>query len=203
MSLIESPAGLQSLPRSGGALPQAAARSTKQKHGPSQRPLRLRTLVILVIVVGVLGLAGGGWLYLHRTPANANPFTAEVIASLKFPVYYPTDLPPGYRIDPQSVTEPQANVVVFNLIGPHGEKLYVSEEARPSKFNLGGFYNQWVNMREVGVSDGAVAVGYADQSRREEVVSRANNTTWILANTKASIPFDQLINMLKSIVVAY
>jgi hypothetical protein len=153
-----------------------------------------------------LALAGGGivvgavlvWLGItqpwHQDPS---PFTPAVASSVQFPLYYPTTLPKGYHIDKKSVTTPDTGVVVFEIHGPKGQKLFVSEEARSETFNLGGFYKSLKDMKQVGVSDGAIAVGHNGNNL---VGSRANNKTWILTNTRASVSPDDIIAMLRSLV---
>jgi hypothetical protein len=163
--------------------------------------VRKKIVALAALLVG----AGGGVLYWKlflSQAANANPFTAKQMASVQFPLYYPTNPPIGYHIDTKSVTEPQQGVIVFSLVGPKGEKLYVSEEARSETFDLGGFYNKFHDLKETPVSDGSIAVGRVNGDQTE-VASRANNKTWILSNTSANIPLEQLTTMLKSLTVSY
>ena len=158
-----------------------------------------------IALAAVVVLSASGFLFWRLfiwQPAVVNPFTTKTQASVQFPLYYPTQLPSGYRIDPKSVSEPQQDVVLFNLIGPRGEKIYLSEEARPQTFNLGGFYDKFQDLKETPVSDGSVAVGRLNGGQTE-VASRANNKTWVLSNTNANIPLDQLTTMLKSLSLSY
>lgn len=189
---------------SGEGFEHSSARTAKNhnKQG-SFAGIRKKQLVLIAVAALFVG-AGGGVLYWKlflSQPANANPFTAKQMASVQFPLYYPTQLPDGYRIDASSVNEPQQGVIVFSLIGPKSKKLYISEEARPSTFDLGGFYKKFEDLREIPVSDGTVAVGKLGGGTTE-IVSRANNKTWILSNTTANIPLDQLVAMLKSLTLS-
>jgi hypothetical protein len=124
------------------------------------------------------------------------------MASVQFPLYYPTTIPQGFRIDRSSVVEPQTGVVIFSIDGAHKEKIYVSEEARSTTVMIGNFYKQFKNRKEIGVSDGEVAGGYLP-STGNLVSSRANNTTWVICNTKAPLTVNQMIAMLKSWRQAY
>lgn len=159
-----------------------------------------KKLLIIAVVGIVIGVGSGVliWKMAFLQPANANPFTAKELAAVQFPLYYPTQLPTGYRIDTKSVNMPQSGVVVFDMSGPNGKKIYMSEEARPSTFDLGGFYKKFEDLKEIPVSDGSVAVGKLGGGTTE-IVSRANNKTWILSNTTANIPLDQLVAMMKSL----
>jgi len=178
---------------------QASGVERKSKHRPSKKHLFVSGALASLL------LFGGGiayWRLFVWQPAVVNPFNSHISSSMQFPLYYPTQLPAGYRIDTKSVNVPQQGVVVFNMVGPKGSKLYMSEEARPSTFDLGGFYQKFQNLKETSVSDGAVAVGRVN-SGQTEVASRANNKTWILSNTTANIPLNQLTNMMKSLTLNY
>jgi hypothetical protein len=157
------------------------------------------TIVILVVVASGTALA---WHWHEAQLAKTTPFSRGIIASMQFPLYYPTQLPTGFHIDRGSVKVPQEGVVVFTMLGPNNAKLYMSEEARPSKYGIGNFYNNFANLKEVPVSDGAIAVGRLGHGTIE-VASRADNKTWVITNTKASIPPDQLITMLKTWQLSY
>jgi len=161
-----------------------------------------RRLAILagVCMIGVISSLTYWRLFIWQ-PAVVDPFTSANSSSVSFPLYYPTNVPRGFRIDTKSVTSPQDGVIVFDLVGPKNSKLYISEEARSSTFNLGGFYTSFQGLKEIGVSDGAIAVGRINDGQTE-VASRANNQTWTLATTAANIPMDQLISMLKSLTHA-
>jgi hypothetical protein len=173
---------------------------------PKNKRLKLhvnRRLLIMITGGLVVGFCGSiaYWRFFIWQPAVVNPFSKSVTASVQFPLYYPTQVPAGYRVDTKSVTQPQQGVVVFNLIGPRGHKIYLSEEARPVTFDLGGFYNKFQDLKETPVTDGDVAVGRVSHGLTE-IASRANNKTWILSNTTANIPLDQLTIMLKSLTPA-
>lgn len=172
-------------------------RLRKSPRKNKKLPMIIASAAIVVLAIG----AGVYWRLFIWQPPVVNPFSTGVIAAMKFPLYYPTSLPSGYRIDTKSVSQPSDGVVVFDMIGPKGDKLYMSEEARPTTFDLGGFYKKFQDLQEIPVSDGSVAVGRVN-SGQTEIVSRANNKTWILSNTTANIPLDQLVDMLKSLTLS-
>jgi hypothetical protein len=162
----------------------------------------------LAIATACLILAGGGgfayWRLFVWQPAVVDPFSAKLAASMQFPLYYPTRLPNGFRIDKTSVTVPQAGVAVFTIVGPHNEKLYMSEEARPTTFDIGGFYKKFSGLRTANMSYGEIAVGRINNGATEiGSLAFATNKTWVLTNTSASIPLGQLVTMLKSLTLNY
>jgi hypothetical protein len=161
----------------------------------SKRWLLGVTVLVVLTLIGALALFRGG-----LAQSNPDPFSPTILAATKFPLYYPESLPSGFRVDEHSVTTPKAGVVMFNLVSSSGSRIWLSEEARPSTFNLGGFYDNLQHLHEFGVSDGAVAFGYDGLT---EIASRANATTWLLSNTNAKVPESQMVNMLKSVVPAH
>lgn len=145
------------------------------------------------------GLFGWHW---HKQKAATSPFNAAIMASVGVPLYYPTILPDGFHIDKRSINEPQSGTVVLTMNGPRGEKLYMSEEARPAAFNLGGFYNSFIGLKEIAVSGGAIAVGYINGGRTI-IGSRSINKTWILANSNAHVSPATLVRILESLKLSY
>ena len=188
---------------------QASNPQTESSAKPRRRPFKslvrfvrsklpVRRVVTLGVIV-VLGLIGY-WLYQTEPwSIDGNPFNVTITSGSKYPLFYPTVLPSGYRIVPHSAYKPQVYTVIFRLAGPNGAKLFCSEEARSATFNLGGYYTTFSDYKAVAVSDGAVIYGKLNGN---EIVSRANRSTWILCNTSAAVPSSQLINMLKSITSA-
>lgn len=198
MDFIRTEAG------NGGTDERISSQPVKTRHKKGFTPRFNKKGLFLIGIGTLLVLSGGGFAYWKLVvwqPAVVNPFSTGVVAAMKFPLYYPTNLPNGYRVDKKSVSHPSDGVVVFDMIGPKGEKLYMSEEARPVSFDLGGFYKKFQDLKEVPVSDGSVAVGRVN-SGQTEIVSRANNKTWVLSNTTANIPLDQLVSMLKSLTLS-
>jgi hypothetical protein len=102
-------------------------------------------------------------------------------------------------MDTKSVQVPQANVVVITMKGPHGAKLYMSEVPRPARYNVGGYFLKLDDLKETAVAGGTIATGRTGST---EVSSRLYNATWVLSNTRAAIPFDQLVRMLRSLTIA-
>lgn len=152
-------------------------------------------------IVVVFGASILFWSTHERQSTSNDPISSRIASSVQFTLYYPTRLPSGFHFNAKSVTEPQSGVIVFDLEGLGNKKIYFSEEARPTTYDIGGFYAKLQDLKEIGVNGGAIAVGRV-KGTPTEVASLANNSTWILSNTNSNVPFDQLITMLKSIIPA-
>lgn len=154
------------------------------------------TASIAAIVFGAAAIIG--WRLFIWQPANIDPFTTQITSSLQFPLFHPTYIPTGFHVDTKSVTEPTTGVVVFSLDGPNKGKIYISEEARPSKYDIGGFFAKFSDLKESAISGGTLATGKID-SGQTEISSRLNNQVWIICNTIAPVPMDQMSNLAKDL----
>lgn len=169
------------------------------REKPSKTISRRGLIVIassLGIVLGI-GVAIGWKVFLYK-PANVNPFSAKLSASLQFPLFHPTYVPDGYHVDTSSVTEPATGVVVFSLAGPNKSKIYISEEARPTKYDIGGFFAKFSDLKESAITGGTLATGKIDNSQTE-ISSMLNNQVWVICNTNAAVPMDQMSNLAKDL----
>lgn len=62
-----------------------------------------KIVIIVISAIIFLLLAGGGvWLLFSKT-SNHSPFSKKLIASVSFPLYYPSSLPAGYELKPNSI----------------------------------------------------------------------------------------------------
>lgn len=153
-------------------------------------------------MAGALVLIGGivwfGWKFYFWQPANVDPFTPQLTASLQFPLFHPTFIPTGFRVDTHSVSEPSTGVVVFYLDGPGKQRIYISEEARPQKYNIGGFFAKFSNLKESAIRGGTIATGKLGKDQME-VGSKLTNQDWIICNTSAPVPMSQLEQLVRGL----
>ena len=142
---------------------------------------------ISIVIAGLFLLGAGGgtvWLLTLHKPAAVDPFDAKTLASVDFPLYYPLQIPKGFRTDPKSVTEPQSGVVVFDMKDSKGRKIFVSEEARSSTYNYGGFFNGIERSSQFKAQFGAAITGYLN-NEQNVVGSIVSQKTWVIVNAKA------------------
>jgi hypothetical protein len=174
-------------------------------HAEHRHFYKNKRWLMIFTSAGVVVLVVGSFIVYRdfiRQPAVFNPFTAAVLASAQTPLYYPTELPSGFHMVERSVTEPQAGVVVLDIAGPDNQKIYISEETRPSTFNMGNLYNKLTGLKETAVSGGSIAIGRLNNSQTE-IGSRIYNKTWVLTNTNAPVSISSLTTMLKSLTISY
>jgi putative membrane protein len=79
--------------------------------------------------VSVTGVVVYGMLYLMP---NANPFSKEVVAQAKFPLYYAEKLPDDFSLCSEPVKASQ-DIINFCYHYDNGKTLVVTEQARPQQ----------------------------------------------------------------------
>jgi hypothetical protein len=165
--------------------PQPATVDLAARPKQQDRSSKKRVVALLIGTGCLLLIAGaiGSWLLLRHSPPSVDPFNTTILAATKFTLYYPESIPLTYHTDLKSVSTPQPGVVVFDLINPHGQKIYISQETRPSEFNFGGYYNDFTDLREKVINQGTIATGYINGGQTV-IGSLVTNGTWVIANTK-------------------
>jgi hypothetical protein len=157
---------------------------------------------LVIAIIGLLVLASGAtFLFRAYQLRPQDPFTTKIQSSVHYPLYYPTQLPTGFRMGQNSVVKPQANVVLVTIDGPRNEKLYISEEAIPSGFSFNGFYLTFADLKKINTPDGLLAIGRIN-ARETEIGSLATAKTWILSNTNSPVSNQQLTAMMQSLTLA-
>lgn len=137
--------------------------------------------------------------FITRPKPNADPFTSSNSGGVVFPLYYPTTLPSGFHVALKSVNSPQSGVYVVNYVGPDKSIIYMSQEARPSEFNIGGFDSKLSNVQTQITNLGEIEVGQINNGV-DVVGSLATNKSWIIINTSSSsISLQEVVNMLASL----
>jgi hypothetical protein len=174
-----------------------------ESQGQRVNRFRLTRKSLLFVGVTVLLLVAGGVILAFVGSGNgvgSDPIPTKIIGSVDFTVYYPTNLPAGFKLDKHSFSIPQYDVIVFDLANNKSEKIYLSEEPRPSTFNFGGYYKNFTDEQSTIIGSGTIVVGRINNGETE-VGSLATNKTWLLTNTTAAVPLSQLSNMLNSLLI--
>lgn len=154
-------------------------------------------VVVLAMVSATAYYASG------RTASPQSPFSDQTVGSVEFPLYYPVTLPKGFSISKGSITSPQQGVVVMDIDGPGGAKIYLSQQARPSKFDFGGYYKNFTDGNQKVTDTGVIATGKIDGGNTV-IGSLATNKTWILANTQStSLKPADLQALLQNMLIAH
>lgn len=139
-----------------------------------------RTLNVIVIVI-IAAIIVGGWLY-RNTNNTSGPIPKKFASGLSYPLYYPTNLPTGYRVDRSSFAR-RGNVLIFSVIGPNGENIAVSEEPRPANLDLGQTAPaSGISLPDERAFTTSAGSAYISLWGAKLVSSLVTNSTWVLLN---------------------
>lgn len=174
------------------------ARSHSKREWKSWVLLGAGVLTVAALAAGII------IILLHRQPVATNPFDANTKSAVSFPLYYPTHLPAGYQTDKKSINLPQSGIVVYTIEGPNGAKIYLSQQARPSTFDFGGYYRNFADLQQTVTSNGTIAVGHISDKQTAVGSMVIGGKTWVLINTGAkNLPLSDLHDILASLTISH
>jgi hypothetical protein len=143
------------------------------------------TPTVVVIVFALLAIILVGVILINHTDKPSGPIPSKIVKELQFPLYYPNQLPSGYKVDPSSFIVKDNNVLVFSIDVPSGKSIAVSEEALPD-----------VDATELGPPDAPAGAPIANNMHITTSVGKAiigiwgtnyvsslvTNKTWVILN---------------------
>ena len=164
---------------------------------PKARPKKqhlVRTLLITVLVLGILGGAGA-WAYPKY--AHKNPFPADIRSSAAVGLFYPQKLPAGYTINSASI-HLENGVLTYNANNGSLRVVFTTQPI-PTAFDYPAFKQKYLNnAQQISTVYGQAAVG---QNQGRSLGSLVSGNSWfILSTNNAQISQDNLrliINSLK------
>lgn len=150
----------------------------------------------LVLAAALFAIAiGAGFLAvgeIRKNSARDKLFPADLRSAVSFPLYFPSELPGGFRVD-QEPARFGAGVVTFSISYGKDSKLVVSEQKKPSDFDFGKFYKEKFEVRrQTDVTGGQLAIG---KLNNQTACSLLTDQTWIIANAPSGINDDMLTDL--------
>lgn len=100
---------------------------------------RRKMLIIIVSSVAICILAAGVWLLTHRP--TADPFSANLMQSVHFPLYYPAKMPKRYRLSAPA-SETDNNIVQYFLSNTAGSTISITLQGLPKTFDPKSLFGQ-------------------------------------------------------------
>lgn len=127
--------------------PESSEVNLRTRQAPKLgRAKKYGALVITVLIVsGAVGLA----ILFYAVRSNTGSIPGNYKSQLKFPAYYPRQLPSGYTVD-ESSFEVKDGSLLFNLRGEDGKNIPVSEQIPPKGFNVAAGTNPVIFYTPVG-----------------------------------------------------
>ena len=174
--------------------PPKAPKPPKQKRAKrSKRPV---ALIITVIVVIAVLLAAGliGWFvvrprYEQKKENQATASAAATIPGITIPIYYPSNLPPGYNFNNDTKVI-KNDVYYYSINDPQGSTYHVTVQPIPAAFNFTAFTSKFLNPNQYTTNVGSVVAGQVGARFYASIQTTSN--TWILIWTEAKNSLPQL-----------
>lgn len=139
-------------------------------------PHRKRAVVIVAVFLAVSGVAA--WQGL----AQANErIPAEIRQKVAFPLYYPSELPEGFRVDDKSFSATK-DVATYAFDGPD-TRLAISVQPKPPGFSFDDFHSKQITGGEpLDTPVGKAIIGTLGDRLVSSIVT---DRAWILINAPA------------------
>jgi hypothetical protein len=159
------------------------------------------SLAFILVILGVATLFGAyltlsGPISALFTPPS--PFIGK-ISGINYPLYYPSKLPKGFKIELNSIIQPEnSTAVVYDLSNDSGKKVNIILQRKPKDIDLPLLESNLTDTRDVITKFGTVKVGLTDIG-----VIMGNvltDETWIIINSDKNVlsegDFDMLLQNL-------
>lgn len=151
--------------------------SHKTKDRSNSTPRRMFMLAIIFIVIVMLSIV------LWKGPLTSflqprSPFSEEMRKKTGIPLYYPTKLPAGYKLELNTITQPETDVVLYAVSNESGQRFNITLQKQPADINLEPLYNTLTDTKEIGTQFGQVKVGTTTEGIR--MANILAGQTWII-----------------------
>jgi hypothetical protein len=171
--------------------PESEAVSSGISHQKNRRSFK-KFLIVLLLIAMIAG-ALGFWQYSKNS--SGGPLPKTVRQSVKYPLYYPTPVPAGYKLDHNSVKS-TGQLVFYNLVSASNTTISISEQAvpkNPPDFDALQKFN--TSFKKLDVISGRAIYGV---SRDVPVGVLITNTTMISLYGSKNTPIDVIAKLIQN-----
>lgn len=127
-----------------------------------------------------------------------SPFSQELVDKMKIPLYYPTKLSNGYKMEINSITQPENNIVLYAITNDSGKKINISIQKQPEDINLEPLYKNLSNSRDLKTKFSSAKIGDSDNMTISNIMT---GQSWLIITTEKNTlndsEFTNLINSLE------
>jgi hypothetical protein len=144
-------------------------------------------VILVIILVGLVGWFVVKPRYIQTKNNQATAAGTATFSGINFPIYYPSNLPPGYTFNNDAKVI-QENVLYYSITDPSGNKFYVTLQKLPPAFNFAAFNDKFLKPDQYTTAVGSVIAGQVGSSYIGSIQTSSN--VWIIINseTKNSLP---------------
>ncbi len=180
------------------AVTETPRRTTARQSTPRGRKFIRPIITMLSIIVAI---AAG--VLLWQGPVSSllqpkSPFSEEITSSMNIPLFYPTSPPAGFKIEVDSVTQPEPGVVLYVMSDEEGNRINLTLQRQPEGINLDPLYAALISTRELTTTKfGTIKTGITTENI--SITNILTGQTWILINMpRDTINDEVLVKMIDS-----
>ncbi len=124
------------------------------------------------------------------------PFNKNTVSGIGFPIYYPNDLPPGYKLDQKTVAV--KNGILFFTLKNVDRAVNISEQAEPNQPpDLANLQKSNTSLKDVPTGAGQAILGIDPETENPIAVIVSNTTLVSITGTK-SVPTDVITKLIQN-----
>jgi hypothetical protein len=172
----------------------------------AQQPSPVRTMKIgffdkpaLLAVVAITLVVAVGSVLFVRSQAAVPSAPDHIVAAVDFPLYMPASLPEGYNIDESSFSA-EGGAVLFTISSSNGQKIIVSEQARPKGVDISKFHKEQIKEgTPISLDEGEAVIGQLGSNLAASVVTEK---TWIIISDPTKKQTEAIKQLPKSLTIA-
>lgn len=144
----------------------------------------------------LVAISGGIWWWQTRDQMPANFFPKSVYQAVSFPLFYPANLPSGYKFVEDSLSSSN-QAIVFALEKDASHRVVVTVQAAPPGLNFDEFNRkELIGAKEIITRSGPGVVGlYGDHYLGSLLAEK----TWIIVNAKPAVSSTDVENITKTL----
>lgn len=171
---------------------------TKVANSYQGRFAIILSLIVLVLVLGAVAVMRN----------SSSPIPKSILASAKFPVYYPdtSQLPAGFSLNQKSIQYINPGVVIFLISYQHKQSIVVSEEVKPQASVINQYNSDYIPLHiTFPTSMGQAILGAYNDGKnglRSVVSLPINNGPWLIATAPGNISHAQYEQVIESMVAS-
>lgn len=123
-----------------------------------------------------------------------NPFSEEISKNTDAKLFYPTELPSSYKMELNSIAQPEPSVIVYAITDDEGKQVNVSMQKKPATLRLEPLYETLSNLRQINTKFGTVTTGRSVEGM--DITNILADDTWLIITTNQNTLRDEELQLI-------
>jgi hypothetical protein len=169
-------------------------RKTDKKSTQAQKHSKLRKLLIILFSLFLLlTLVGSIRTLTTNEVRSASPFSDELKNQFSYPLYYPSRLPEGYKIESRSIyASTDTNKSLMNITNTEGGDVVIAQQSQLPGLTYDKLSRDYTESRQIPSPFGTLKVGITADNK--VVADVLTGETWIVISGESSLFNDASFN---------